>query len=226
MVVGVCNRIKLVCVGSQRGVEVAQEITLACADHHIETLTLFAFSSENKRRPYKEVQALLKIFSDAFFSDNLFELLKQHQICVRFIGERGFFDHNINDIFTKIESFTDTFERMKVNIAINYGGRWDITQAACKALESAPSPLPQDTYDWMDQTLAQHLLAPDVDLLVRTGRERRISNFLLWQSAYAEIYFSDTLWPDFSVQELEHILQWYANRERRFGHTSKQLQEN
>ncbi len=208
--------------GHRQGAQTTPDMVLACAERGIQSLTLFAFSSENKKRPYKEIQSLIKLFTDSLTKD-LYEMLSTHQIRLRFIGEPNFFGQVITKKFNEIEEHTKGFNRMLLNVAANYGGRWDIAQAAHHAMKEDDALDSKKDYKQMVEAIDERILTSDVDLLIRTGGEHRISNFLIWQSAYAEIYFSDTLWPDFSNKELDSILLWYANRERRFGYTTEQV---
>ncbi len=194
----------------------------ACGERGIGYLTLFAFSSENWRRPADEVSTLMKLFVSALRRevDKLVEL----GIRMRVIGDLSAFDSELRRLIVESERRTESNDRLNLTICANYGGRWDIAQAAVRAAKAAASsaaPLPFGEAD-----IERHLalsFAPDPDLLIRTGGERRISNFLLWQLAYAELHFSDVLWPDFDAAELDRALAWYATRQRRFGMTGEQI---
>ena len=174
-------------------------------------------SSENWRRPAAEVSALMKIFATALARWE--EPLLKAGVSIRIIGDRRAFSENLQRAIDHAEKTTAPGSRMHLNIAANYGGRWDALQAAQAA--AAAGDL---TLEGIEKRLSAHDDG-EVDLLIRTGGERRISNFLLWQAAYAELYFTDTLWPDFDAAALDDALNWYVGRERRFGMTSEQLRE-
>ncbi|HLP80613.1 MAG TPA: polyprenyl diphosphate synthase [Nitrosomonas sp.] len=205
--------------GHQQGVETVRGIIKACIEREIPYLTVFAFSSENWRRPAEEVSYLMQLFTGALEQ----EITKLHENRIRFkvVGDLSKFEPKIVEFIRNGEQLTSENKRLTFTIAANYGGRWDIMQAVRKMMaQSAELPLNFD-----EENLAQHLslnYAPEPDLFIRTGGECRISNFLLWQLAYTELYFTDTLWPDFNEHELELAIQSYQQRERRFGRTSEQ----
>lgn len=207
--------------GHQQGVETVRGVIKACIEQNVAYLTLFAFSSENWRRPADEVSYLMQLFTGALEQ----EIGKLHENGIRFkvIGDLSKFDHKIIEFINTGEELTAQNTRLTFTIAANYGGRWDIMQAIRKMMTQSPDlPL-----NFEEENLAQHLAlsyAPEPDLFIRTGGEYRISNFLLWQLAYTELYFTNTLWPDFNEQELGLAIQAYQQRERRFGRTSEQLQ--
>jgi undecaprenyl diphosphate synthase len=204
--------------GHTRGVDAVRTTLQACGERGIEYLTLFAFSSENWRRPADEVSTLMKLFVTALRRevDRLIEL----GVRMRVVGDLTAFDGELRRLIADSERRTEANDRLKLTICANYGGRWDIAQAASRAAQlNGAGALSEND-------IARHLalgFAPDPDLLIRTGGERRISNFLLWQLAYAELHFSDLLWPDFDAAELDRAIAWYATRQRRFGMTSEQL---
>jgi undecaprenyl diphosphate synthase len=207
--------------GHKKGVESVRTIVKACAERGVEQLTLFAFSSENWRRPHEEVSLLMELFMRALKS----EVAKLHKNGIRFrvIGEIDAFGPAIRQLIAEAETRTKRNTRLVLNIAANYGGRWDVLQAVNRLLDSGH----QGRVGEAD--LAAHLCladAPEPDLFIRTGGERRISNFLLWQLAYTELYFTDTLWPDFDAASLDKAIASYHKRERRFGRTSEQLAES
>ncbi|HYP67267.1 MAG TPA: polyprenyl diphosphate synthase [Thiobacillaceae bacterium] len=207
--------------GHRKGVESVRTIVQACAERGVEQLTLFAFSSENWRRPQEEVSLLMELFMRALKS----EVAKLHKNGIRFrvIGELEAFGPAIRQLIADAETRTQGNTRLVLNIAANYGGRWDVLQAVNRLLASGH----QGRVGEAD--LATHLCladAPEPDLFIRTGGERRISNFLLWQLAYTELYFTDTLWPDFDATSLDKAIASYHKRERRFGRTSDQLAES
>jgi undecaprenyl diphosphate synthase len=210
--------------GHRRGVEAVRAIILACIESDIEFLTLFAFSSENWRRPADEVSILMDLFLHALEQ----EVAKLHANGIRFkvIGDTSVFDSRIRDLIAAGEAQTATHHRLTLTIAANYGGRWDVAQAARKYLAGHPE-MQDNGASLTPEALEPHLAmayAPEPDLFIRTGGEQRISNFLLWQLAYTELYFTDMLWPDFDAAALNAAIEWYGQRERRFGRTSEQVQ--
>jgi undecaprenyl diphosphate synthase len=215
------NRFMPRMAGHQQGVETVRGVIKACIERSVSYLTLFAFSSENWRRPAEEISFLMQLFTGALEQ----EITKLHENGIRFkvIGDITKFESKIIEFIQYGEQLTAENTRLTFTIAANYGGRWDIMQAVRKMMtQSTELPL-----DFSEENLAQHLslnYAPEPDLFIRTGGECRISNFLLWQLAYTELYFTHTLWPDFDENELELAIQSYQQRERRFGRTSEQLQ--
>lgn len=212
--------------GHRRGAEVVREMVQSCVDLGIPYLTLFAFSTENWRRPVLEVRLLM----------NLFRLLlrrearKLHENGVRLciIGDRSALDRDIRQLVEEAEALTCNNRRLQLNLAVNYGGHWDIAQAA-RAAMAAVLAGELALEDFSEAHIARYLCLADIpepDLLIRTGGEERISNFLVWQLAYTEFYFSDTLWPDFDRTALEYALQSFAHRQRRFGRTGDQVLED
>jgi len=207
--------------GHVKGVEAVRDIVEACSQRGIEYLTLFAFSSENWRRPADEVSLLMRLFMTALER----EVSKMHanNIRLRVVGDLSRFDLKLQEMVTKAEAQTAGNTRLTLTICANYGGRWDIMQAIAKMLREQPG-----VTDFSEDQLAPHLAmayAPEPDLFVRTGGEERISNFLLWQLAYSELYFTETYWPDFDGAALDLAIASYRQRERRFGRTSEQLVE-
>jgi undecaprenyl diphosphate synthase len=204
--------------GHRKGVEAVREVVKACASNGVEYLTLFAFSSENWRRPAEEVSFLMQLFLRSLEQ----EVGKLHDNDIRFkvAGDLSPFDSRIVELIRRGEELTAANTRLTLTVAANYGGRWDILQAANRCREADPSaPI-------TEERLAQFLsmaYAPEPDLFIRTGGEQRVSNFLLWQLAYTELYFTETLWPDFGAAALEAAFASYRRRERRFGRTSEQL---
>ena len=208
--------------GHRRGVETVREITRACVERGIEYLTLFAFSSENWRRPAEEVSVLRQLFLAALEQE--VEKLHSNGIRLKVIGDIAAFGDRIMELVAKGEDLTASNRRLTVTIAANYGGRWDLLQAIDKMVQRYP----EQRGGFTEQQLAPLLAlnhAPEPDLFIRTGGEQRISNFLLWQLAYTELYFTPTLWPDFDAAALDTAIAWYLERERRFGRTSEQLAE-
>ena len=206
--------------GHRRGVEAVRGAVKACAERGVQALTLFAFSSENWRRPAEEVSFLLQLFISALQQ----EVQKLHESGIRFraIGDLSRFDCKLVQLIESAESMTATNPGLVLTVAANYGGRWDLLQAV-QQLRQDPALADRA---WTEDDLRSRLCLgdlPEPDLFIRTGGEQRISNFLLWQLAYTELYFTDTLWPDFDATALELALQSYRRRERRFGRTSEQL---
>ncbi len=209
--------------GHRKGVEAVRSTVRHSIERGVRYLTLFAFSSENWRRPADEVSILMGLFMRALED----EVAKLHQNDIRFrvIGDVARFDPRIRELAASAEALTASNTRLTLTIAANYGGRWDIAQAAHAYYRAHPQALasaaPPD-----GEAIAPYLAmadAPEPDLFIRTGGEQRISNFLLWQLAYAELAFLDTLWPDFDAAAYDAAIAWYAARERRFGRTSEQL---
>lgn len=213
-------------LGHRRGAAALRTCVRACIERGVAVLSVFAFSSENWRRPSSEVDALMQLFANSLRRE--VRRLNEAGVRLRFIGERGRFQPALQKRMAAAEASTAGNARMTLVVAVNYGGRWDIVQAARTLVQEAVAGrLPPEAID--EDAFAQHLAAsdlPELDLLIRTGGEQRISNFLLWQLAYAELYFTPVLWPDFDVAELDRALAWYAGRERRFGQTSAQVMES
>jgi len=206
--------------GHKRGVEIVREVVKACAGRGVEYLTLFAFSSENWRRPAEEVSMLKQLFILALEREA--ERLHRNGIRLRVVGNLVPFGSKITDLVARAEQLTRDNEGMTLTIAANYGGRWDLLQAMQRMVESQPQQRGAFTEEQLASCLAM-AYAPEPDLFVRTGGEQRISNFLLWQLAYSEFYFTDTLWPDFDAAALDLAIASYQRRERRFGRTSEQV---
>ena len=189
----------------------------------IKALTVFAFSSENWQRPAAEVALLMELFAQTIREQ--IPRMKKHDIALRFIGDRTQLSNELQQLMSEAESITAHHREMSLIIAVSYGGMWDIAQAAKQlALQVERGLINADQIN--EQALQQYISLSDlpaVDLLIRTGGDYRLSNFLLWQAAYAEFYFTETLWPDFSVDEFNKALIVFAQRERRFGRTSEQV---
>ena len=200
--------------GHRRGLEAVRATVENCAERGVAYLTLFAFSSENWRRPAEEVTLLMQLFQSALTNEA--QRLHESGVRLKVVGDLARFGRKIARLIERAEALTAANKRLTLTIAANYGGRWDILQAANKVKER-----PID-----EAALAPHLAmsyAPEPDLFIRTGGEQRISNFLLWQLAYTELYFTETLWPDFDAAALDQAIASYRNRERRFGRTSEQV---
>jgi len=208
--------------GHQRGVEALREMVKACRDLGVEYLTVFAFSSENWRRPADEVSFLMQLFVKMLE----IEMCRMHEnnICLKIIGDRSCFDEQLKQLIAEAERLTADNTGLILTIAANYGGRWDIMQAVQAMLREHPESVENFSEDDLEPYLAMNY-APEPDLFIRTGGEQRISNFLLWQLAYTELYFTDTLWPAFDREVLDAAIQSYQKRERRFGRTSEQLRD-
>jgi len=205
--------------GHVKGVDAVRGIVEACIKRDIAFLTLFAFSSENWRRPADEVSLLMRLFVTALEK----EVKKMHDnnIRLKIVGDLSRFDLPLQEAIQQAQELTAANTRLTVTICANYGGRWDIVQAVNKLTSANPSQ-----NDITEEMLESHLsmaYAPEPDLFIRTGGETRISNFLLWQLAYTELYFTDTFWPDFNAKALDEAIHSYQARERRFGRTSAQV---
>ena len=208
--------------GHAKGVERVRDVVEACVERGVEFLTLFAFSSENWRRPAEEVSVLMRLFMTALEH----EVKKMHvnSIRLKVVGDLSRFDAKLQQMIASAERRTANNTRLTINICANYGGRWDVMQAVNKMVVAHPG-----LTDFTEEQLAPHLAmadAPEPDLFIRTGGEQRISNFMLWQLAYTEMYFTDTYWPDFTGASLDEAILSYQQRERRFGRTSAQLGES
>jgi undecaprenyl diphosphate synthase len=204
--------------GHRKGVEAVREVVKACIERGVEYLTLFAFSSENWRRPPEEVSFLMQLFLSSLEKE--VGKLDSNGIRFKVVGDLSPFDERIVEHIRRGEDLTAKNTRLTLTVAANYGGRWDILQAANRCRAEAPQA------ELTEERLAAFLsmsYAPEPDLFVRTGGEQRVSNFLLWQLAYSELYFTETLWPDFGAASLEEAFASYRRRERRFGRTSEQV---
>lgn len=202
--------------GHRQGVKTLKDIVSCAAKIGIQSLTVFAFSSENWSRPKTEVSFLMDLFMKSLETE--VDGLHKNNVCLRFIGDRSAFSKSLISTIEKSENKTQDNKGLILNVAANYGGRWDIVNAVQNLLESDK--------DVSEKSISQHLCLKDdaeIDILIRTGGEQRISNFLLWQSAYAELYFTDVLWPDFNQEEFNKAIEWYQLRERRYGKISEQL---
>jgi len=209
--------------GHTRGVDAVRAVVEGCARAGVEYLTLFAFSSENWRRPNDEVSFLMRLFITAL--EREIGKLHANGIRLRVVGDLERFEPRIRELIRRAETKTARNTRLTLTIAANYGGRWDILQATKKLVEQAVREGRE--VDVTEDAFALHLAmayAPEPDLFIRTGGEQRVSNFLLWQLAYAEFYFTDKYWPDFDGAALADAIASYTERERRFGRTSAQLE--
>jgi undecaprenyl diphosphate synthase len=212
-------------VGHREGVKAVRRIVEACRDKGIRVLTLFAFSSENWRRPSDEVGWLMDLFIRTLKKE--VDTLHRNDIRIRFIGDRSAFPADLREQIARAEERTVHNRGLNLVVAANYGGHWDITQA-CRALAqrvAAGDLTPGDITAGMIGEYISLQDLPEPDLFIRTGGEQRISNFLLWQLAYTELYFTETLWPAFDEKALDDALQSYASRQRRFGRTAEQVEQ-
>ena len=211
--------------GHKAGVEAVRGVVESCAKKGVKVLILFAFSSENWRRPAKEVGLLMDLLHTALGRE--VKRLQENNVRLRFIGDRSAFSEKLQSRLYEGEQETKNNTGLTLVVAVNYGGMWDIAHAA-RLIARRVKDGQVDVED-IDEELFTNYLSlndlPDPDLFVRTGGEMRISNFLLWQLAYAELYFTDTLWPDFNEQTLDEALASFASRQRRFGRTSEQVEQ-
>jgi undecaprenyl diphosphate synthase len=209
--------------GHNAGRKAVRDVVEGCIRQGVDALTLFAFSSENWQRPEDEVSALMALFLRAL--DKEVDELHAQDVRLRFVGHLDGFGADLRERMHKAMAHTAGNRRLQLNIAVNYGGRWDIVQAARQAAVAVGrGELAAEAID--ENRLGQWICLselPPLDLFIRTGGEHRISNFLLWQVAYAELYFTDTLWPDFDQACLARAIEDYARRERRYGRTSEQV---
>jgi undecaprenyl diphosphate synthase len=212
--------------GHRAGLKTVRMVVEQCANRGIEVLTLFAFSSENWTRPPEEVSQLMELFMGALRGE--IKRLQKNRVRLRIIGERNAFSEKLQQRIADAERLTAGNDRLLLQIAANYGGRWDITQAARSLARSVRNGELQP--EEIDEAAISGALSfpdyPDPDLFIRSGGERRISNFLLWQCAYSELYFTDRLWPEFDEAEFDRALADFAGRQRRFGKTGEQVKED
>jgi undecaprenyl diphosphate synthase len=213
-------------MGHKAGLKSLRSIIEYCGKLGVRELTVFAFSSENWNRPEQEVNRLMDLFMRAL--DREAKELNENNVRIRFIGDIGAFSSALQKKIQRAQAQTARNTRMTFNVAVNYGGRWDIVQAARKLAEDCSSGLikPEEINEELLSKTVSLSESRDPDLLIRTGGEMRISNFLLWQSAYTELHFTPTLWPDFGPECLDEAIAAYQSRERRFGLTSEQLRKS
>ena len=211
--------------GHREGKNNLDPIVEHCKEVGVRALTVFAFSSENWKRPQFEVDLLMHLLEETIHEQ--LPRMEQFNIALRFIGDRSRLSKQLYDLMDYAEQKTANHNSMVLTIAISYGGMWDMAHAAkriAQDVQSGKLEADQINVDLFDKYVSLNG-QPAVDLLIRTGGDYRLSNFLLWQAAYAELYFTDTLWPEFTVQELDHAFRVFAGRERRFGKTSEQIQQ-
>ena len=211
--------------GHREGKTVLDPIVEHCRQEQIRALTVFAFSSENWNRPQFEVDLLMKLLEDTIHEQ--IPRMEKFEISLRFIGDRSRLPPHLRELMLYAEQRTAKFTEMTLCIAVSYGGMWDMAEAAKQlAADVVANKLALDEVN--TERFGQYISMsdlPPVDLLIRTGGDFRLSNFLLWQAAYAELYFTQTLWPEFTVEELDDAFNVFAGRERRFGKTSEQIQQ-
>lgn len=209
--------------GHKQGVKATQEIIKASGKSGVKYLTLFAFSSENWQRPKKEVSALMDLFMQSL--QNEVQNLAENGVRLKFLGQKDAFSKKLYQQIQQAEDLTSSNDKLFLSIAANYGGKWDILHAVKNIIQEVQNGVLQ--LENINEHVLEKKLAtenmPSPDLFIRTGGEQRISNFLLWQLAYTELYFCDTLWPDFSSHELEKAFENYRVRQRRFGRTQEQV---
>ena len=210
-------------MGHRAGVKTVRKIVEYCVKEQIEVLSLFAFSSENWRRPKKEVNMLMELFMGTLQSQ--VDKLDKNNIKLKIIGDKSAFSEKLQNKISQAEQQTESNTGLTLVIAANYGGHWDITQAFQKITTKILAG-ELETQDISEELISQNITTselPDPDLFIRTGGEQRISNFLLWQLAYTEFYFTDSLWPDFDQSLMTKAINSFKSRQRRFGHTGEQI---
>lgn len=210
-------------MGHKKGVEAVREIVKASAEFGVECLSLFAFSSENWKRPEEEISNLMGLFMMALEREA--KALARNNVRLRIVGDLGKFSEKLQDKIRQVEALTEASTGLQLIVAANYGGRWDVTNAT-KTLLTKVNNKELELEQISEDEISNHLSTagiPDPDLFIRTGGEKRISNFLIWQMAYTELYFTDILWPDFDKESLSNAIHDYSSRQRRFGKTSEQV---
>ena len=212
--------------GHKAGVKTLRNLIEHAVQLELTTLTVYAFSRENWQRPKKEVQLLLELFVSSLETE--VKDLHENNIKLNFIGETEKFSEKLKNSMNKSESLTSNNSKLTLNVALNYSGRWDIYYALLSIIDDMTSK--KITKNEINEELIHKKLSladyDEPDLLIRTGGEKRLSNYLLWQIAYTELYFTDVLWPDFNADQFDLALEWYAKRQRRFGKTSEQIEKN
>jgi len=210
--------------GHHAGVKSTRKVVEASVKEGIQALTIFAFSSENWKRPEQEVSSIMELFVSTLQSE--VESLHKQNVRVRFIGECSAFSEKLQQKIQAATQLTKDNAGLQLNIAVNYGGRWDVAEA-CKNIAAKVQAGDINIADINAEMINEHICLselPEPDLFIRTGGEQRISNFLIWQLAYTELYFTDTLWPDFGPQQFQEALNWFEGRQRRFGKTGEQVE--
>lgn len=209
------NRFMPAAVGHAAGAKRVRDIVKACADAGIPYLSIFAFSTENWKRPEEEVSSLMGLFMT--YLQKEVNSMNENGVRLKVVGDKSRFAAELQELIARAEAQTAANTRITLTVCANYGGRWDMLQAAQAWQQAHPD---RSLQDMTEEGLAPYLstaYAPEVDLLIRTGGESRVSNFMLWQSAYAEMFFTDDLWPEFSAKRLQQAIAWFAGRDRRFG---------
>lgn len=212
--------------GHRAGVKTLRKLIEHAVRIGLKTMTVYAFSRENWQRPEQEVGLLMELFMTALQSE--VNDLHENNVCLKFIGEKTEFNSKLQTAINSSESLTAANNGLQLNIAANYSGRWDITQAIQSIVNDFEAK--NISANEIDETLISNKLSisgeNEPDLFIRTGGEQRISNYLLWQLAYTELYFTDTLWPDFNAEQIDLAIDWFAKRQRRFGKTSEQIEQD
>jgi undecaprenyl diphosphate synthase len=209
------KRLMPAALGHAAGAKRVRALVEACARANIEHLTIFAFSTENWRRPEEEVLMLMNLFSS--YLQKEVDQMEENGVKLIVVGDQSKFSADLQQLIRKAEAQTQHNTKITLRVAANYGGRWDMIQATQAWAAANPNTSIQLL---TEEALASHLStgdAPEMDLLIRTGGESRVSNFMLWQAAYAELYFINTLWPDFTLKQFQDALEWFSKRDRRFG---------
>ena len=209
------NRFMPAALGHAAGAKRVRDIVKTCAEMGIPYLSLFAFSTENWKRPQEEVSSLMSLFMT--YLQKEVDTMNDNGVRLRVAGDRSRFAPALQDLIAQAEAKTANNTAITLIVCANYGGRWDLLQAATAWQQAHPG---QDLSGMTEEGLAQYLStgdAPEVDLLIRTGGESRVSNFMLWQAAYAELYFANDLWPDFTADRFKDAVEWFKHRDRRFG---------
>lgn len=202
-------------LGHAAGAKQVRDIVKTCAEMGVPHLSLFAFSTENWKRPAEEVSSLMGLFTT--YLQKEVDSMNTNGVCLKVVGDKSRFAPVLQELIARAEQQTAQNTRITLTVCANYGGRWDMVQAAQAWQQAHPG---QSLHEMTEAQLASYLstaYAPEVDLLIRTGGESRVSNFMLWQAAYAELFFTDDLWPDFSPTRLKEAMVWFAGRDRRFG---------
>ncbi len=209
--------------GHARGLQAVRRVVEICGRRGVRYLTLFAFSSENWRRPAEEVSLLMRLFVQTLEKE--VDKLNEQGVRLRVVGDIAGFEPRLQELIRAAEARTAHNDALHLTIAANYGGRWDILQALQRMLLDQPrlAENPQSIDEAQLTSYLSMAFAPEPDLFIRTGGEQRISNFLIWQLAYTELYFTERYWPDFTARDIDAAFEWYRTRERRFGRTSAQL---
>lgn len=212
--------------GHKQGVDSVKSLIRSCLEHEIEYLSLFAFSSENWNRPRTEVDALMELFGNALETQT--RKLNENGVRLRLLGDLSKFGDRIRELAQQAIEETKDNDKLVLSVAVNYGGRWDITEAAKSLAQQVSDGVLR--VDEIDETKMNERMStqgvPDPDLFIRTSGEYRISNFMLWQAAYSEFYFTDTLWPDFGPEQFTEALMTYTNRDRRFGNATDAVKDS